>query len=982
MIRSQSLKRGLAISLFHFTILSSPLFGQIQETSGVEKSVQDSLGNVVNQERNSSGRTTFNYLPERVVIRDLKQTTSSSLAEMLKGRVSGLYNQTPTGEPGAYQNMLIRGIRSPQFNNKDIINNQAAIYVNGIPVPYESNFAYDIQRYDFNRIGPAIDYGNSIDFGSIKSIEIIKDPVRLAELGPLAVNGAIWITTVEPTSGKTQFSVNSYFGMGSKPIVTPINADYESQFRSTFYEKYATQEEIEKTPNYLKDKNSEVYYGPSNWRDLYYSNPISYNVDFNLSGGNQRANFTFYAGHTKNGSTADETQLKRYNVLFGIKMLPFTWLKASSYINARKLDRNRNKNIRDRLSEMDYIPDLSSPISPNKAAYGNMLAVYDELGLDDNNTNFIQGRLDIVADILRNLQFSTSFMLDYQEGNRNLFYPKALMDGVNYMSAYNGYTQRYVFSNKLKYNKVLAAGHDFYATVGSDYSEDLYRYLYSRVYNGPSDYIRKNIVSGQNEELTGNSALTTYRWNNRERFHLHSLYGQFEYVYQKKLSLKAILRSDGASTVQPDSRWLFSPAARIEYDLSKDLNSNEAFKLSYGFSRIGKPNFSSKFATGPQYQSDLGWQDNPSVFSYYGYATLSRGYSFGWVGYDLKWAYVDRHQVNVKKSFLQNRLNFDLSVYREETKNQITLVPIAQEYGYAGQFLNGLTVRNEGIDFSVQADIVRQKAADKGFGWVSYLSTNLNRNKVTALPSGLQEIENGGHLIKVGKPIDSFWLYENDGIFNSPSDVPVNPQTNLPLSYRGNAFSVGDAKWIDQNADYSITEDDKVLKGRFTPYFYGGFQNAFRYNKFTLDVSLAFSLGNKALNKRASNFYNFIEGPRQNDMGSVREIFQWQQEVETTNYPIYNVWSSTMPYQVNQDLFLEDASYLKLRSVSLGYDLASVFPQKARIKKSIIYLTANNLFTLTKFSGNDPEMVNFNGVYDGYGLPVTQSLIAGFRLDF
>ena len=144
-------------------------------------------------------------------------------------------------------------------------------------------------------------------------------------------------------------------------------------------------------------------------------------------------------------------------------------------------------------------------------------------------------------------------------------------------------------------------------------------------------------------------------------------------------------------------------------------------------------------------------------------------------------------------------------------------------------------------------------------------------------------------------------------------------------------------------------------------------------------------MGVNALNQRASNRYNFANNEDNNNINATREIFQWQQDVDITKYPIYNVWSGTDPYRVDQDLFLEDASYLKLRSASFGYDLTRLnsLKEKAKsIRRAYVYVNANNVFTITKFSGNDPELVNFNGIYDGYGLPLTKTFTLGVKLDF
>ncbi|MBE8712800.1 SusC/RagA family TonB-linked outer membrane protein [Sphingobacterium hungaricum] len=914
----------------------------------------------------------------------LKKNPFLTIGDMIKGQASGVYVQQPSAEPGTFQNILVRGLSGIQLTNRDINNNRAAVYVNGIPMSLENSFSYDIQLYDYNRIGPATDYASSIDMSSIESIEVIKDPIRLAELGPLASNGAIWITTFGGKSGDREISVNGYYGFNTKPSVSPYNAEYEDMFRQNFYSRYASDDNKLKYPGYLSDSTNVNYYGSSDWQDLYYSTASLYTVDLSLRGGSDRANFGFLGSHTKNAISADDTNLKRYNALFNVNMLPFEWMSVSSYINARRIERNRNRNLRDRYAEMAYLPDLSTPLAPNKNAYANYLGLYEMDAVDDNVTNHLQGNIRLSLDLLPNLNFSTSFALDYNEGIRDLFYPSKLMETINYMSTYYGYTQRFVFSNKLSYWKEFNDNR-FTLSVGSDYSEDLYRYNFARAYDGPNDYIKLNVVEGNpNEEgyLEPKGGLRVLRYNNKEQFNLHSIFGKIGYSYKELFEFAAVLRWDGSSTVQRDSRWLFTPSAGAKWNLDKQLDLENLFNIQAGFSRLGKPVYSSRYASGPQYASSLGWSQDPTVSSYYGYAGISRDYTYGWTGYNLKWAYSDKYEVTFNNSFFNERLSTALSFYQRDDQDQIVLIPIPLEYGYTGQHKNGLAVRNQGVDATINGVIL--PAGENKLSWTSSLNINLNRNELTALPNGLTELQMDGRLLRVGESIDQFWLYQNKGIYNSSSDIPVNPSTGLALSNNGVPFEVGDAKWVDQNGDFVINEEDKVLKGRFTPKYYGGFNNSLTYKGFDLSFSFTYALGLDAINQRASNRYDFVNNEDNNTIGAVREIFQWQQDLDISKYPIYNVWSGTNPYREDQDLFLEDASYLKLRSVSFGYDLSRLNYIKSSIKtlrRAYVYVTANNVFTVTKFSGNDPELVNFNGIYDGYGLPLTQTYTLGIKLD-
>ena len=905
----------------------------------------------------------------------------SNIADFLKGELEGVYIQQPSGESGSYQNMIIRGASTPVFSNADLNNVRATVFINGIPMVNTHNFAYETQLYKFNRIGPETDFLNFIDISAIESIEVVKDPARLALLGPMAANGAVLITTFGGKSGIREISVNSYFGINQKPSITPVNAQYENYFRQPFYALYNnTLEARQVYPGYLADSTNMNYYGASKWEDEYYRNSSLYSFDFSLKGGSERANFGFIGGHTKNSNTADNNEFNRYNALLNINMLPFQWFTVSAFMNATRTDRNRNTSLRGRYAELGYLPDLSTPLSPNLEQYSHYMSLYDR-SVNDNITNSVQGSLSLSFDLLKNLNYTTSFAVDYHEGIRDVFYPSELMETTNYISNYYGYSQRYTFTNNLKYNYELDEKNVLSFVGGIQYLDDLYRFNYAKAFDGPNDFIKLNVVSGAPDKegyLEPVGGLKVHRWYNTELNRLFSTYGKFGYQFDNILDINAVLRWDASSTVQPDSRWLFTPSASAKWNLDKHFALEDMFSIKLSAGRIPRLNMDSRYAVGPQYYSNLNWTGESNVLSFFGNSALSRPYNRGWVGYDLDWSYTDQLDLNIIKSFFNNRLTANLSLYQKDAKNQIALIPVPEEYGYVGQFKNGLAIRNTGVDLGISADVIKNP---EGFEWFSHLSINLNKNKVTALPDGLNELVVGNRLLQVGKAADAFWVYENQGIYKNAAEVPTS--AGNVLNFDGIPFAYGDPRWVDQNNDFSITESDKILKGNALPKVFGGFNNKFKFKNVDLGIDLYFALGQKAINERAANKYNFINNESNNSIASIREIFHWQQDVDISKYPLYNVWSSIDPYRVDQDLFLENASFLKIRGISIGYDLtkASFLNNIKTLRRTYIYATVNNLYTFTNFSGSDPELVNFNGYYDGYGLPLTPTYSIGFKLD-
>lgn len=231
---------------------------------------------------------------------------------------------------------------------------------------------------------------------------------------------------------------------------------------------------------------------------------------------------------------------------------------------------------------------------------------------------------------------------------------------------------------------------------------------------------------------------------------------------------------------------------------------------------------------------------------------------------------------------------------------------------------------------------------------------NFNKNKLTALPNGLKELIIGDRLLKVGESIGAFWLYENNGIYNSTAEIPVNPANGRALTFDGNTLKAGDPIWKDQNGDFVVNDADKVLKGSRLPKFTAGWTNQFSYAGVDLTLQVFAAIGQKSLNQYDANRYDFINRENSNNIGSIREVNSWQISNNAKSYTIYNPWSDVIPYRIDQDLFLENASYVKLRTVSLGYDLSktkAIKNMKADIKRIYVYVTANNLLTLSPFTG-------------------------------
>ncbi len=923
-----------------------------------------------------------------VALRYIEKNPYISIQQMLKGNAAGVYVQESSGEPGTEQNVFVRGISAPLLSKRELFDQQPAIFVNGIPLTQDNPFAYEIQKYDFNRIGPATNLLAAYNQDNIESIEVIKDPVTLASLGSMAANGAIWITTKNARSGFREITINSYFGYAAKPNVYATNAAFEDKFRQPFYNRYGTVNDRLNYPPYLRDSTNVDYYGPSNWTDLYYKYSPSYNVDASISGGSDRANFRFFAGLTENANPADETAFTRYNGSFYINVAPVKWIMVSSMIGYTRQERDRNRNVRDRLAEQRYIPDLTNPLTPNKNLYSSYLLQFDKDyatgAIDDNVNNLIQGYLAITANPYKKLNYIGRIGFDYNEGIRDVFWPRTLLENNNFVSNYFGYNQRLVVTNSLGYDLSLGEKGNLNIRGGQNFVSDVYKYAYAYANNTPNDFIKINVVNGNANDadyLTPRGFLVNY-FPGKMDSRLLSFFGNAVYSHDEVLKLNAVVSREGSSNMQADNRWFTNYSAGLEYDFKRLLEGSKtlsSFSSSLSYAHMGKLLSDDRFNAGPSYRVDLGFTDEPTLGSYSGIGGLTRPYSSGWVGYGIPWAYSDQVNLGVRFGLLEDRLRFAVDGYRKADKDMLLPVPVAAEWGYTGAYKSGLEVNNTGVDVSLAAQIL--PAARRKVSWLFTANFNYNKNKLVALPDGLDNVEIGNTKLEVGKSIDAFWILKNNGIYNSDAEVPVNPATSKAVTYKGVALKAGDPRWADINGDYIINDDDKVLEGNYMPRISGGFGSSINYEAFSLDFQFYFALKRNALNQYASSRLDFINTEVNNNINSVKEITFWERKQDLSDYPVYNPWSPVVPYRLEQDLFLDNASYLKLRSVSLAYDL-SRDGTRTSFRNCTLYVTGTNLLTVSPFKGNDPELVNYNGIYNGYGLMNPKSLILGIRIGF
>lgn len=904
--------------------------------------------------------------PDSVAMMEVYRSPYISLQQNLKGKVAGLYVQEPSGEPGTQQAMFLRGTSVPLFSKVDAMSTQPAVYINGVPMIENRAYSYSVKNNDVNPLGTATNLLAGLHLANIESIEVVKDPYELAKLGPLAANGAIWIVTRDGYKGGPNVTVDASLtaSMASNGDVRMTNANDERNFRAGFYPEGTDLDRY--LPAYLKDRTDPMFFGAPGWAEDYYNTPqLQYNVNASVGGGKGIANYLFSVGTATNEGMADNTDYSKYNIDFYLNMMPVKGLTVSTILQAVKASRSRNKTLRDRYAEMEYFPSLATPVSPTTEGAG----IYDSYlsGTDDKNDNMaINGSLSLNY-VWKALRVGLSVKFDYETDVRNAFWPSTMMESMSYVSNYSGYNRRFIGDFYLGYDWDMENGHRLSFDVNGSMDQDRYHYNYSKGYDGDDD----------NKHSTKGGGFELFNFLDQEEVHFMNSSLNIAYRWKDYLSAGVVLRYDGATTVQSNHRWLFTPAAQAQWSIKHSLLENVSWlsrlDLYGSWARVGRYLPSDRYGMGPQYTSEnIGWSGSWIPSSYNQYATATRPYTFGWVGFGVKWPYADKAEVGMRSSWLKDRLTLDFAFYSNRDKDLLVKVPVAHEFGYTGQYKQGMEIMNRGVELSLTGKLIEQP----GDGWQWSVGANFafNHNELSALPGGLQQTEVDGRLLRVGEAVDRFYVLQNDGIYQSDAEVPVKDGKKMTVN--GVEMKAGDPKWVDRNGDNKITDEDKVLKGHSLPKYTGGFSTQLKFKRFDLGASFFFAAGQSAMNYRAYQQYDFTTLDKGDNLAGVKEIFFWQSGNVPMDYPRYNALSEVHPYRADQDLYLEKVSYLKLRSVTLGY---SVPTPKHDV---YVYVSGNNLFTVSKFSGGDPELVDFDGYYRGYGMGIPRSVTLGVRCSF
>lgn len=853
---------------------------------------------------------------------ELQTGVQTSMNQMIQGRSPGVQVTTVSGEPGGAMFMRIRGPNSITASNEPLY------VIDGLPVGNNSYPGSSLQdgtksRNPLNALNPA----------DIESIEILKDASATAIYGSRGANGVILITT-KKGQGKMKVDYSTYYGIQQpSKLLDYLNGEEYMTFINGILTDQGN------LPKYTQAEIDAVGEG-TNWQEevLRKAPVVNHQLSFSGSSGHTRYYSSF--GYLNQQGIVISSGIKQYTARVNLNhsMNKFTFginlntsLVLDDYVNvgagynsgagvittSREYDPTLPVRDVDGNYTVNYAVDLDNPV-----AIANTW-------LDDAKTNRTFGSFNVDYEVLPGLKARLNLGSDRQSSRRDEYLTIDTKRGMNT----NGYAHiseldisTYLVEFTMNYDKTFKDIHHLTALAGATYQQFEGRSIGATSTNFPSDaYLTNNLAAGDVSQQRTSS--------NRYQNQLLSYIGRVNYSLYDKYMLTATFRADGSSRFGEGNKFGYFPSMALAWRMSEEpflsqvsVLSDLKLRASYG-------------STGNQ---EIGNYNSLMLLGVVGRAVFDDNTYVGiapdqMANPNLKWETTSQLDIGLDFSLLKDRISGSLDYFIKNTSDLLYSLPIPPSSGFTSSLQNVGDIRNSGFEFAITS---RNLTGE--FSWSTTLIGSTIKNEVTNL-GDLGEIYQGSFafaydvsILKEGYPMNSYYGYVVEGIFQSEDEVAASAQpTAIP----------GDLRFKDINDDGAITIADRTILGDPFPDFSFGLDNTFSYKGFELNIFFEGMVGNELLNGDVKASETPIELVR-NRLSYVQD--RWTQDNKDSENPSFVNFNNT--YASNSRL-IEDASFLRLKNLKLSYAIPW-----DKVRSLNAFIMGQNLFTLTKYSGYDPDV--------------------------
>ncbi|WP_461147098.1 SusC/RagA family TonB-linked outer membrane protein [Spirosoma pulveris] len=932
-----------------------------------------------------------------VKAKDLANQPVASFDQALAAKIAGVTVTQTSGAPGAALSIRVRGTGSISAGNDPLY------VVDGIPLSRDTKFATGGTNTQFP--DNPINVLSTLNTDDIESIEVLKDASAAAIYGSRGSNGVVLLTTKRGKEGKTVVSYDSYLGIQQvSRKIDMLNAyeyaqlSYEAK-NNAYIDRNPTGKPTDSNdirtkgvgapstliqPEIVPYLSGQPGLTNTDWQDAIFRSAPIQNHTISVSGGKENVKFYVSGNYLDQRGVVINSGFKRYSaranvdvksgrLTVGVNLNP-----TYSYHDLIKAEGPYlGEGVVGLALQMApifpvYNADGSYNFGNNGWGYGatsilNPVAIANQVS-DKLSQLRVLGNTYAQYDILKGLSYRLSLGADINSFQRDYYRPSTLeIRDRKGPSVPTGFSRaqnfvNWLVENTLNYNRSFGV-HNVSALAGFSSQKDRRVANELTATNFPNDLVQ-TLNAGQ--VSSGSSDI--------QEWSLLSYIGRVQYDYNGKYLLSAAIRADGSSRFGRANRWGYFPSVSAGWNVSQETFLKSAtwlsdlkLRASYGLTgNFQIPNYGSV--------SLLGYQNY-----ILGPETIVSGLAPTNSANDkLKWEKTAMFDVGFDVSFLRNKLNLTFDYYHANTSDLLLNVPVPRASGFSTELQNIGKVNNQGVELTLGT---RQTFGR--FRWEASANIAANRNKVIALgPSGDPIIVAGGvagaqFITQIGRPIGEYYTMINDGVFKNQAEIDAYPHTTTTRP--------GDFKFRDNNGDGKIDfSSDRAVTGSYFPKYTFGFTNNFAYRGFDLGVAIQGVQGHKILNLIRRYIYN-MEGNGNLFRGA---LDRWQSPDNPGNGLVNR--ANRLASGSNGEIstwHIESGSYVRIRTITLGYALPTALLQKIRLSRARLYVTTQNPFTFTKYLGYNPEVnsrpdsaLSSGEDYGTYPLPRTTSV--GINLSF
>lgn len=879
----------------------------------------------------------------------LNTQSNANIGQALQGKIAGVDIVSQGGAPGSGTRIMVRGIGT--------LNNASPLYiVDGM-------------------------YMNSIDHinpNDIASIDVLKDASSAAIYGSRAANGVIIVTTKEGsnTEGKPiiDLSVNLGISTASK-FLDMLDAKGWAEVTTI------ARQAIGKP---ALDMATDLANKPDNdWQDIMFRPALMQNYNLSVKGGGKYSTYYTGLGYFNQDGIVKGTNYQRYNIQSKNDYKRGIFSAGTNLIISFSHDKPLHQELRGGMigTILQSVPTLEKYDDTREGGYGGTygdvvniphpLAIIDDNIMDRYNENVkifanLYAQIELFKGLKYKLNLTPDFSFERYKNYLNKYDFGLATNSITQLTERQRRRRNILVENLLTFDRTFGE-HKISALAGYTYQDSRFRHI--QAYG-----------EGLPQGLEEIDAATTNRSNegNSWRSVLTSILGRVFYSYQNKYLFTATIRRDGSSKFGKNNRYGYFPSFSLGWNVAEEkfmenVHWLDQLKLRGGYGVLGNQEidnyqYSSTITTGINYPDGNG-------------GLLQGAFPKNFANPDIKWEETAMTNVGIDFMAFNNRLSLTADYYVKNTKDILLTVPIPISSGGANDPIrNAGKIRNNGFEFNL--GWMDQPNPDISYG--INLIGSFNKNKVIAMGSESGSIKGGStnqnittSETKAGYPIGGYWLISTAGYFNSQEEVDAYAKDGKKIQP---AAEPGDIKFVDANNDGVINDDDRVFQGSPFPDFTFALNGNMRYKNFDLSIGLQGVLGNKIYNATRQTLEDVTKGS--NFLASCLDY--WTPENKNASHPRLTWDDPNRNTRAESDRYLENGSYLRLRSVQLGY----TFPQtwfKGAIQHARVYINAENLFTITSYSGYSPDVnadnANYRG-FDNFIYPTNRIFMLGLNVTF